>query len=153
MAKLIGSADVEAAADVCRNTVDTQNTATAGKLFAVANNTTIKFSVDYAGSPVLLSEAVTPLGSTQGTAAALTAPLSVVTGANGTLAVVLPAVVAGKVMMVYGATATNGLPIFPAVDDDINGGTTDAAVTIEGKTLAIFIGTSSSTWAAIYTAN
>jgi len=36
---------------------------------------------------------------------------------------------------------------------DINDGTGDAAVTIEGKTLAIFECVDGTTWAAIYTAN
>jgi hypothetical protein len=153
MAKLLGSVDVEAAADVCRNVADTQNTATAGKLFGVANNATVKFAIDYTGAPILTTAAVTPLGTNQATAAALTAPVSVVTGADGTLSVRLPTAVAGKVMYVYGATATNGLPIYPATDGTINGGSADTAVTIEGKTLAKFVGTSATNWAAFYTAN
>jgi len=96
---------------------------------------------------------VASAGSAQGDAAALTNPINVVTGADGTKGVVLPAAQAGLVVEVYSSTATNGLPIYPATGDDINDGTTNAAITIEGKTHARFIAVDSTTWVAIYTAN
>jgi len=43
--------------------------------------------------------------------------------------------------------------VYPHSGGDINDGTGDAAVTIEGKTLAIFECVDGTTWAAIYTAN
>jgi hypothetical protein len=96
---------------------------------------------------------VAATGTNQATAAPLTGVIHNVTAADGTKAVVLPAAAEGRIMYVYNSVATNGLPVFPGSGDAINGGSGDAAVTIEGKTLAIFIGTSASNWAAIYTAD
>lgn len=100
------------------------------------------------------AEAITPIGSSQATGQAITKAFAVVTGADGTKAVVLPAINAiGQMQMVYSATATNGLPIYPASGGAFNGGSANAAITIEGKTLAIFVASSLTNWAAIYTAN
>jgi len=96
---------------------------------------------------------VAAAGSSQGDAAALTNPINVVTGADGTKGVVLPAAQAGLVIDVYSSTATNGLKVYPATGDDINDGSANAAVTIEGKTHSRFIAVDGSTWAAIYTAD
>lgn len=92
-------------------------------------------------------------GSNQGTAAAITANVSNVTAADGTKAVVLPTASLGAIYIVYNSVASNGLPVFPASSGTINGGSANAAVTIEGKTLAIFVGTDSTNWASIFTAD
>lgn len=93
-------------------------------------------------------------GSAQGDATALVAgAINSISGADGTKGVVLPAAVAGLGCRVYNEHATNGLKVYPASGDDINDGTANAAVTIEGKTLAIFEAVDAATWAAIYTAN
>lgn len=96
---------------------------------------------------------VAAAGSAQGDAAALGSGTTIVTGADGTKGVVLPAASAGRYREVYNTHATNGLKIYPASGDDINDGTTNAAITIEGKTLAIFRAIDDTTWAAIYTVN
>lgn len=102
------------------------------------------------GEPV----SVAATGSTQSDAASLTRDcLNTVSAADGTKGVVLPAAVAGLTARVYNEHATNGLKVYPATGDDVNDGTTNAAVTIEGKTLAIFEAIDATTWAAIYTAN
>lgn len=93
------------------------------------------------------------LGSAQGSAAPIVSNVVNATAADGTKGVVLPTATAGAVYFVYNSVATNGLPVYPASDGTINGGTGDAAVTIEGKTLGIFVGTSTANWAAIYTAD
>lgn len=98
--------------------------------------------------------AVTPAGSAQGDAGSLVAGcLNTVTGADGTKGVVLPVPAAGDVVRVYSATATNGLKVYPHSGGDINDGSADAAVTIEGKTMAIFESVDGTTWAAMFTAN
>lgn len=51
------------------------------------------------------------------------------------------------------ADATNGLKIYPPVGMDINDGTTNAAITIEGKTLAQFVYLDDTTIAATFTVN
>ncbi len=97
---------------------------------------------------------VAAAGSAQGDAAALTAgALNSVSAADGTKGVVLPDAAAGKTCRVYNEHGSNGLKIYPATGDDINDGTTDAAITIEGKTLATFEAIDDTTWAASFTAN
>lgn len=94
-------------------------------------------------------------GSTQADATALGSAAigHTVSAADGTKGVKLPTAVAGDLKLVYNEHATNGLKVYPNTDDTINGGAADAAVTIEGKTLAIFWATSAVNWAAIFTAN
>lgn len=77
----------------------------------------------------------------------------IVGDADGTKGVVLPAAVEGMRIEVYNTHATNGLKIWPATGDDINDGTTDAAVTIEGKTTAVLVALDATTWRAVFTAN
>lgn len=117
---------------------------------------TVVIKPAYAGESSLFAfpvGTVAGAGSAQGNATSLTAQLSYVTGADNTVGVVLPAASPGLTRMVYNMEAANGLKVYPASGDDINDGSANAAVTIEGKTLAIFIAMDNSTWAAIYTAN
>lgn len=92
-------------------------------------------------------------GNAQGNAAAIVNQITFVTASDGTKGVVLPAVTAGAIYIVYDTVATSGVKVYPASGDDINDGTADVAVHIEGKTMAIFVGLDTSTWAAIFTAN
>jgi hypothetical protein len=96
---------------------------------------------------------VAAAGSAQNDAAAVGNMTTIVTGADGTKGVVLPAASAGRIRLVYNTHATNGLKVYPASGGDINDGSADAAVTIEGKSLALFFAVDSSTWASIFTAN
>ena len=96
---------------------------------------------------------VAATGSAQGDAAALTAGINTVSAADATKGVILPAAKAGLVVQVYNEHATNGLKVYPATGDDINDGSADAAVTMEGKGLARFVGLDTTTWAASYVVN
>jgi hypothetical protein len=93
-------------------------------------------------------------GNSQGTAAQIITTNTNVTAADGTKGVKLPVITApGMVVEVYNSVATNGLPIYPGASATINGGSSNAAVTIEGKTAARFIASDATNWAAIITAN
>lgn len=108
----------------------------------------------FTAPPIVQTADVTAAGTTQATATPLAAPLANVSGADDTKGVRLPAIRRpGQVMAVYNTHATAGLKVYPATGASINGGTADAAITIEGKTLALFLAVSASNWAAIYTAN
>lgn len=103
---------------------------------------------------VLAAGNVTAAGGNQSAAAELTYPVNNVTNNNGSLCTRLPAIrTPGQICYVYSALASDGLPIYPASGAAINGGSANAAVTIEGKTLAIFVATSETNWSAVYTAN
>lgn len=113
-------------------------------------------SMNRIGSPTSSQKQVlASAGTNQATAAQIANYGGVVevSGADGTKAVKLPPARQGAVLYVYSTVAANGLPVFPATGDDINDGTANAAVTIEGRTLAIFIGLDNTTWAAMFTAN
>lgn len=76
-----------------------------------------------------------------------------VTGADGTVGVKLKPPGNGRLCLIYNLHATAGLKVYPHSGGDINDGTQDAAIVIEGKTLAVFWAVDGTTWAAIYTAN
>lgn len=92
-------------------------------------------------------------GSAQGDAAAIVNHVTYVTAADGTKGVILPAAAAGLRFEVYSTVATNGLKIYPATGDDINDGSANAAITIEGKSHATFVALDDTTWAADYVVN
>lgn len=96
---------------------------------------------------------VAAAGSAQGDAGSLADGLNYVSAADGTKGVVLPTGFPGRTVRVYNLHASNGLKVYPHSGGDINDGTQDAAVTTEGKTLAVFECVDGTTWAAIYTAN
>lgn len=96
---------------------------------------------------------VAAAGSAQGDAAALSEGYNTVSAADGTKGVVLPTAVLGKKVWVYNEHASNGLKVYPNTSDDINDGTVNVAVTIEGKTLASFVALDATTWASMFTAN
>lgn len=96
---------------------------------------------------------VAATGNSQATAALLTYPSNNVTAGDGTKAVRLPAPQPGQLVLVYHSVATVGLPVYPHSGGAINGGSANAAVTIEGKTAALFFATATGNWAAIFTAN
>lgn len=99
------------------------------------------------------SGSVAATGSSQSDAAALTSQINYVSASDGTKGVLLPTAVAGLTIGVYNTVATNGLKIYPATGADINDGTANAAITIEGKTLAMLTAVDTTTWAAMYTVN
>jgi hypothetical protein len=93
-------------------------------------------------------------GAAQGNAAAISSQSTTVTGADDAKGVILPATAApGSVYFVYSAQATNGLKVYPHVGGDINDGSANAAVVIEGKSQAIFVNQDGTTWSGTYTAN
>lgn len=92
-------------------------------------------------------------GTDQATAAAIASQGVNVTGASGTNGVRLPASTAGALYLVYNSVATNGLPVYPAGTETINGGSASASVSLEGKTMGIFFCAKAGNWAAIFTAN
>lgn len=96
-------------------------------------------------------KAYAPAGSTQTDATQITSQLADVTGADGTKGVILPKNI--NQVWVYSDTATNGLKVYPPSGMDINDGTTNAAVTIEGKTAALFVKVNETTFSAIFTAD
>jgi hypothetical protein len=86
-------------------------------------------------------------------AAAITAAVTLVTGADTAKGVILPVTATGRHVMLYSNVAASGLKVYPQVNSNINDGTTNAEIVMEGKSFAHFVGINATTWAAIYTAN
>lgn len=95
----------------------------------------------------------TAAGTGQATATLLTKKVVVVRGANGTNGVRLTATpTVGDIHVVYNQSKSNGLKVYPGSGGAINEGTTNAAITLAPRSLAILHAISSSSWGAIYTA-
>lgn len=93
--------------------------------------------------------AVAAAGSGQSDGGALSAGLNVVSAADATKAVVLPAAAAGKIVMIYNLVGNKSLPVFPASGDKINGGTADASVTCAAGTPSLFVAKDATDWYSI----
>ena len=95
--------------------------------------------------------AVTAAGTNLATAAALSAGVNVVAGADGTKGVALPAALAGATITIYSSVATNGLVVYSQTAETVNGG---ASVTMEGQTFLQAIATADGAWiTTIFTAD
>jgi len=102
----------------------------------------------------MLYATVTAAGSSQATATEIVAHYVEVNGGDDSVGVRLSGASRfPRTVYVYNTHATGGVKVYPHVGGNINGGTTDAAVTIEGKSLAIFVCMDGTIWAAQYTAN
>jgi hypothetical protein len=95
------------------------------------------------------------LGTVIGNATQLSHAINIVTGANDAAGVILPVAAPGKRVEVYNqdTNGTHGLKCYPAVNSSINNAAANAAVNIEGWTLARFVGLSSTLWASSFTVN
>lgn len=97
------------------------------------------------------------LGTNQGTAAAITKQVTIVTGATNATGVILPTGVAGMALTVINSDATHYLPVYPDTGGAINGGSANAAVNLFPGGQAEFICTAALTWycvsSGLYVAN
>lgn len=95
------------------------------------------------------TQTVAAAGSTQSDAAGLIEGMNVVTGANGTVGVVLPTAAAGMVVMLKGTTS-GVLKVWPASGGTINALSPDAAMSLaSGVIPAILVATSATQWYTI----
>lgn len=88
-------------------------------------------------------------GSNQTDATAISAQVTYVTAANGTKGVKLPTAAAGLEYVVYNLE-TSLLKLYPATDDDINDGSTNASISIPPKSVAACVAVDAVTWAVSY---
>jgi len=98
--------------------------------------------------------ALAAAGSVIANAAAVTGRFHTVSAADDAKGVVLPSTAsAGDEFLIYNENATQGLLVYPPVNGTINGGSANAAVTQEGKTLGRYIRANTTNWCAAFTAN
>jgi len=84
-------------------------------------------------------------GTVQGDATALTAEMNIVTGADGTAGVRLPAGTADHVVIVVN-TGAQALKVYPATGAQINSAGANAPVNLGGERMAVFICRSTTQW-------
>lgn len=99
----------------------------------------------------MLYGTVAAAGSAQTDAAQITTRFTTVTGGDGSVGVILSRAQPGDEFFVYNAAATGGVKVYPPTGGDINDGSTNAAVVIEGKSLGIFVCLDGVTFGGIYT--
>lgn len=99
------------------------------------------------GGSIIPSATVAAAGNSQGTGAAIATGFTLVTAADATKGVVLPAAAAGKVCIVKNADAANAvLKVYPATDDAINAIAANSALSMAAKTSAVFVAYDATTW-------
>jgi hypothetical protein len=97
--------------------------------------------------PTVPSATVAAAGSAQGDAAALATGFTLVTGADGTKGVILPAAAAGKQVEIKNDDAANAvLKVYPATGDAINAIAANGALSMAAKTSALFTAYDATTW-------
>lgn len=102
----------------------------------------------FAGNIQLPVATVAAAGSTLADAAQLAAGVSIVSGADGTKGVKLPATpAAGTVVFVKGTTASQVLKVYPDAAATINAIASNGAISLaSGATPAIFVAASATQW-------
>ena len=94
--------------------------------------------------------AVAAAGSSQSDAAALTGGvLNVVSAADGTKGVILPAASAGDIVRVYSSAATNALKVYAQTGGAINAGSANAALSLTAQKPAVFECRDGTNWLAL----
>ena len=100
-----------------------------------------------AGVVAMASATVAAAGSSQSDAAAIAEGFTLVTAADATKGVKLPAAAAGKVCVVKnGDAAIAVLKVYPNTDDAINALSANAALSMAAKTSAVFVAYDATTW-------
>jgi hypothetical protein len=105
-------------------------------------------SVTASGDLFIKSATVAATGSAQSNAAAVTSGFTLVSAADGTKGVVLPAASAGLVCIIKNNAAA-ALKIYPASGDAINALSPDAAYSITNVTSTILVAYNSTTWYSV----
>lgn len=89
-------------------------------------------------------------GTNQGTAAALSPGINLVTGADATVGVILPTAKPGMEVVIKNIDAANAvLKVYPASGGTINALSPDGAISLAAKVSAHFIATSATQWYTI----
>jgi len=95
-------------------------------------------------------DTVAAAGSTQTNAAAITATVTRVTGADGTKGVRLPAPdLVGRVIVVYNASGSGALKVYPQSGAKIGANATNAAVSVAAGSTMVAVAVGLTEWAAV----
>lgn len=114
-------------------------------LAAGSSDTTVRVKLVEVRRKRLAVLAVTPAGSAQGDAAATIEGFNVVTGADATKGVILPAALAGMQVLIKNVTAAV-LKVYPASGDAINALSANASLNIAASTSVLLTALDTTTW-------
>jgi predicted RecA/RadA family phage recombinase len=112
---------------------------------AVSGDSTVQVELSEEGGVRVPTSTVAATGSVQGDAAQLQEGFNLVTAADGTKGVVLPAAVAGMVVQVKNNTNAV-LKVYPAASDTVNGLSANAAISVAAFTNAVFTAYDATAW-------
>lgn len=99
--------------------------------------------------PTATTPTVAAAGTNQGNAAAIAAPFTKVTASDGTKGVILPAVNAqhvGMIYRVYNSVNAQALKVYPATGGTIDGGAANANAAVTGVAMGEFVVVGVDTW-------
>lgn len=105
-----------------------------------------KFSPEQAKNLGGQTSTIAAAGNSQGTATAVTASLTTVTGADGTKGVILPAALPGDTVRIYSSAATNALIVYPPSGAAINAASANASYSHTAQTEHIYCCFSATQW-------
>lgn len=127
------------------------NTAIGGTTPAAVAATTLSASGNTTLSSGLYikTSTVAAAGSNQSNAAALSDGFNLVSAADGTKGVKLPAAVAGRVVIIKNNTSAQTLKVWPSSGDAINAVTVDSNDTMAGLTAMMLVAYDATTWYSI----
>jgi hypothetical protein len=115
---------------------------------AVSAGSVSATTVTASGSLVIKSATVAATGTAQGDAAAVAAGFTLVSAADGTKGVILPAASAGLVVIIKN-NAAGALKIYPASGDAINALSANSAYSITNLTSTVLVAYDSTTWYSV----
>lgn len=124
--------------------------AAGGTAGAITIGGTNAASITLGKMPVVPSATVAATGSDQSGAAAIATGITLVSAADATKGVKLPAAAAGLICIVKNRDSENAiLKVYPNTSDVINALSADAAISMAAKTSAIFVAYDATTWYTI----
>jgi hypothetical protein len=114
----------------------------------ISGGTVSATDITTTGGLYIKSATVAAAGSTQANAAAVSDGFTLVSGADGTKGVVLPAAIAGRTVILKNNVAAV-LKVWPASGDGINAITVDSNFTITNLSACMLVAYDSTTWYSI----
>ena len=114
----------------------------------ISGGTVSATDITTTGGLYIKSATVAAAGSTQANAAAVSDGFTLVSGADGTKGVVLPAAIAGRTVILKN-NAGSTLKVWPASGDGINAITVDSNFTMLTVTACLFVAYDSTTWYSV----
>lgn len=122
----------------------TAGTAAASKAVVLDSSSAVS-GFTFSTMPLIPTATVAAAGTTAANAGALVTGFNLVTGADDTKGVVLPAAAAGKVVIIKVGDGAD-LKIWPATGDAINAIAVDSAMTVVDDVALILVALNATTW-------